>query len=79
MAAPKISIVTALYNSESYVEEFVGRCTAAVTKITDDYEIIMVNDASPDDSLARAVKLHNADPHVVLIDLSRNFGHHKAN
>ncbi len=55
MAAPKISIVTALYNSSSYVEEFIGRCTAAVTKITDDYEIILVNDASPDDSLTRAV------------------------
>ena len=79
MAAPKISIVTALYNSSSYVEEFIGRCTAAVTKITDDYEIILVNDASPDDSLSRVIKLHNADPHLVLIDLSRNFGQHKAN
>ncbi len=75
----KISIVTALYNSSDYIDEFVTRCTEAVTQITDDYEIILVNDASPDDSLTKAVTLHKTDPHVVVIDLSRNFGQHKAN
>ena len=75
----KISIVTALYNSADYVDEFVERCTKAAVQITDDYEIILVNDCSPDDSLRRAVKLYENDPHVVVIDLSRNFGQHKAN
>ena len=46
--------------------------------MTDDYEIVLVNDGSPDDSLMRAVRLTESDGNVVLIDLSRNFGHHKA-
>ena len=39
---------------------------------------MLVNDGSPDDSLERAVALHERDPRVRVIDLSRNFGHHKA-
>ena len=38
----------------------------------------VINDGSPDDSLERAVALSRSDPHVVVVDLSRNFGHHKA-
>jgi putative glycosyltransferase len=38
----------------------------------------MVNDGSPDDSLDLALALHRNDPRVVVVDLSRNFGHHKA-
>jgi putative glycosyltransferase len=44
----------------------------------DSYELVLVNDGSPDDSLERAVALSRSDPHVVVVDLSRNFGHHKA-
>ena len=76
---PKISIVTALYNSADYIEEFVRRCTDAVLKITDNYEIILVNDASPDHSLSVATRLQEQDDHLVVIDLARNFGQHKAN
>ncbi len=75
----KISIVTALYNSEDYIHEFVERCRTAVLKITDDYEIILVNDASPDNALGAAIREHEADERVTVIDLSRNFGQHKAN
>jgi len=72
----KLSIVSTLYKSAPYLEEFHQRVSAAASAITSDYEIIYVNDGSPDDSLARAKSLH--DPHVVVVDLSRNFGHHKA-
>ncbi len=50
----------------------------AARQLTDDYEIVLVNDGSPDDSLTRAVSLTEADSHVIVVDLSRNFGHHKA-
>jgi len=60
------------------VEEFYDRMSAAARKITDAYEIILVNDGSPDDALALAVAIHERDPRVKVIDLSRNFGHHKA-
>lgn len=74
----KLSIVTTLFRSAPYVEEFHRRATEAARKITNDVELIMVNDGSPDDSLEAALKIQRADPHVVVVDLSRNFGHHKA-
>lgn len=74
----KLSIVTTLYRSAATIDEFYRRAIAAAEPITGDIELVMVNDGSPDDSLARAVALHEADPRVVVIDLSRNFGHHKA-
>lgn len=74
----KISIVTTLYKSSSYIDEFYLRVSAAARNLTDDYEIVLVNDGSPDDSLLRAIQLTRSDNRIVLIDLSRNFGHHKA-
>lgn len=74
----KLSIVTTMYCSASYLNEFYTRICAAAKKITDDYEIIFVNDGSPDDSLEIAVSLYEKDSKVRVIDLSRNFGHHKA-
>lgn len=75
----KLSIVTTLYRSRSYIAEFHARASAAAAAYAgDDYEIVMVNDGSPDDSLDLAVRLAEEDPHVTVVDLSRNFGHHKA-
>ncbi len=75
----KLSIVTTLYKSAPYLSEFHRRAGAAARQLVGtDYEIIMVNDGSPDDSLDLAVKLSQKDSHVVVVDLSRNFGHHKA-
>lgn len=74
----KLSIVTTLYKSSLYVNEFYKRISVEASKITDDYEIIFVDDGSPDDSLQKAVALHQQDSKVVVIELSRNFGHHKA-
>ncbi len=75
----KLSIVATLYHSERYVKEFYRRaCTAAEQLVADDFEIILVNDGSPDGSLNEAILLTEQDSHVILIDLSRNFGHHKA-
>jgi putative glycosyltransferase len=75
----KLSIVATLYQSAPYIEEFHARSSAAVKKLVgDDYEIVLVNDGSPDESLELAIRLTESDPHVVVVDLSRNFGHHKA-
>ena len=74
----KLSIVTTLYFSEPYLEEFYSRICAVAEKITQDFEIILVNDGSPDKSLEIAITLHERDARVKVIDLSRNFGHHKA-
>jgi putative glycosyltransferase len=74
----KLSIVTTLYQSAPYIEEFIRRATDAAKSMTDDYEIVLVNDGSPDKSLVLAVHLAELDSHVIVVDLSRNFGHHKA-
>lgn len=74
----KLSIVTTLYQSSRYLEEFHRRMAATAGAITDDYELILVNDGSPDDSLEVAKGLLAGDDHIVVIDLSRNFGHHRA-
>ena len=75
----KLSIVTTLYRSAPYVDEFFLRaCLAARQHVGEDFEIIFVNDGSPDDSLEIAVRLTQASSNVRVIDLSRNFGHHQA-
>lgn len=73
-----LSIVTTLYNSAPYLEEFHLRVSNAAKQIAPDYEIILVNDGSPDNSLDVAISIHMKDERVRVIDLSRNFGHHKA-
>jgi len=74
----KLSIVTTLYYSSPYINEFYDRITKEVQKITDNYEIIFVDDGSPDDSLQKVISLYEIDRKVKIIELSRNFGHHKA-
>lgn len=75
----KLSIVATLFRSAKFVEEFHLRASQAAQQLVgDDYEIVLVNDGSPDSSLELAVQLSEADHHVVVVDLSRNFGHHKA-
>jgi putative glycosyltransferase len=74
----KLSVVTTLYCSAAYIEEFYRRVCLVAQAITSDYEIIMVNDGSPDNSLEVARSLYERDDRVILVDLSRNFGHHKA-
>ena len=74
----KLSIVTSLYRGAPYLREFHERCCTAAEGITDEFEIVLVNDASPDESLAIALDLHEKDPRVRVIDLARNFGQHKA-
>jgi len=75
----KLSIVATLYNSSSHLMEFYHRATEVAGKLTgEDYEIVLVNDGSPDNSLELALELVGKDEHVVVVDLSKNFGHHKA-
>jgi len=74
----KLSIVTTLYKSSIYINEFYERITKEAEKITENYEIIFVDDGSPDDSLKKCIAVHEKDKKVKVIELSRNFGHHKA-
>jgi putative glycosyltransferase len=76
---PELSIVATLYRSAPYVVAFCERAANAARQLVgDDFEIVLVNDGSPDDSLEIAIQLAATLPHLVVVDLSRNFGHHKA-
>ena len=75
---PHISIVSPVYHGEKMVAELVRRNVESVCSITDNYEIILVNDASPDNSWAEIVKQCSLNPKVKGINLSRNFGQHYA-
>jgi putative glycosyltransferase len=75
----KLSIVATLHQSAPYITEFHQRASDAARRLVgEEYEIILVNDGSPDNSLDIAVQLTETDSHVIVVDLSRNFGHHKA-
>ena len=75
----KLSIVSTLYNSAEYVEEFIERCQKVAQQLVgQDYEIILVDDGSPDNSLQIAVDLAHTLKSLRVIELSRNFGHHQA-
>jgi putative glycosyltransferase len=74
----ELSIVATLYRSSEHLEEFHRRISAAASSVAADYEVVLVNDGSPDDSLEVARRLLSRDPRVRIIDLARNFGHHKA-
>lgn len=75
----RISVITSLFNSGRFISELHWRLVQTIEKITDDYEIILVNDGSPDNSLEVALEILNrGQSHLKIIDLSRNCGQHKA-
>lgn len=69
-----LSVISPIYRGEKMLPEFVSRISASVETFTDDYEIILVNDASPDNSWAEIVKLCSHLPKVKGVNLSRNYG-----
>lgn len=76
---PFLSIVSTLYRSRPFLEEFLQGCLDALAEIgCTSYEIVLVNDGSPDDSLTYVLSRRQDIPGLVVVDLSRNFGHHHA-
>ena len=74
----KISVVSPVYRGEKMVGELVRRNVEALRTITEEYEIILVNDASPDESWREIEKECAKNPKVKGLNLSRNFGQHYA-
>lgn len=60
------------------LDELVSRIEASVETFTKDYEIILVNDCSPDESWTKVKEICSRDKKVKGINLSRNFGQHYA-
>jgi putative glycosyltransferase len=78
MDDPELSVVTTLYRSEAFVREFHERLLAVASQLTPRFEVVYVDDGSPDASAQLVRGLAHEDPRVSLVELSRNFGHHPA-
>ena len=73
-----LSIVTPVYKAEGCVGELCRRLIAVLETITPDFEILMVDDSSPDGSWGEVEKAIAKDSRCRGIRLSRNFGQHYA-
>jgi len=78
MKSPYISVVTPVYGCDGGLRELYSRLASVLAPISADYEIIMVNDSSPDEAWEVIKELARADGRVRGINLSRNFGQHFA-
>ena len=70
-----LSVIVPCFNEESGIEECHRRISAVLTQLAISYEIVYVDDGSRDATAAVLLTIHEADPHAVLVKLSRNFGH----
>jgi len=73
-----ISIVIPVYGCSQNLEKLYNRLEQTLSSITNSFEIIMVNDASPDDTWKTIKLLSKKDKRIKGINLSRNFGQHYA-
>lgn len=74
-----LSVVTTLYKSKVYLEVFLQEILSSIETIeVKDFELIFVNDGTPDDSVAYLLERKKDISQIKIIDLSRNFGHHYA-
>lgn len=73
-----LSVVTTAYRSEATLEVFVKRALAAAGPLACAVELVIVDDGSPDRSAELVRRLADEDERIMLVQLSRNFGHHRA-
>jgi dolichol-phosphate mannosyltransferase len=78
MPAPFLSVISPVYRAANIVTELVETIERHVRPITPDYEIILVEDGSPDNSWQKTAAIAAQNPRVKAIKLSRNFGQHYA-
>src|SRR5579872_1017134 len=69
-----ISIVVPVYNEEDLIVQFHEAVSSSLQGIIEGWEVVYVNDGSTDSSLELLKSLQALDPHVVVVELSRNWG-----
>ncbi len=70
-----VSVVVPIYNEEELIVRFHEAVAGALTGVADEWEVVYVNDGSTDSSLELLRGLQAVDSHVVVVELSRNWGH----
>lgn len=75
----RLSIVTTLYQSLPFLEKYIQEFSDILLSMEiTDYELLFVNDGSPDQSLEYLLKCQKSNNKIVIVDFTRNFGHHYA-
>jgi len=75
---PVLSIVAPAYKEAGNIQELYQQVTDTLSQLAWPWELIIVDDGSPDGTWERIVELHRRDPRVKGLRLSRNFGHQYA-
>jgi glycosyltransferase involved in cell wall biosynthesis len=73
-AEGSVSVVVPVFNEEAVLPEFHRRLSVALDGLRVPAEVVYVNDGSNDSTMSLLAALHDADPRVAVVDLSRNFG-----
>src|ERR1700761_488864 len=73
-----LSVVVPIYNEEENVKAFHAAVQTVMTSMKESWEVIYVNDGSRDSSLSLLLEMQRQDPHVNVIEFSRNFGYQAA-
>lgn len=72
---PELSIVVPVFDEDEIVVELIQRLKNVCIACTGNYELVIVNDGSQDNTLPLLIDLSSKLPELVIVDLSRNFGH----
>lgn len=75
---PTLSVVVPCYNEQEGIRACHERLTRVLTDLGGSYEIVYVDDGSRDNTAQVLREIHSGDPHAVIVQLSRNFGHQPA-
>lgn len=73
-----ISVVVPIYNDSEVIHELIKRLSPVLESVTADYEIILVDDGSRDDSWLQMLAVRQANASIKAVRLSRNFGQQSA-
>lgn len=75
---PHLSVISPVYRAEALINELINRLSKVLPELTEDYEIILVDDGNTDESWDKIAIHHAINPRIRGISLSRNFGQHAA-
>jgi dolichol-phosphate mannosyltransferase len=78
MPTPTLSIVVPCYNEQESIHACHEKLTQVLSALKESYEIVYVDDGSRDQTAALLEQIYACDSHVVVVRLSRNFGHQPA-
>jgi dolichol-phosphate mannosyltransferase len=73
-----ISVVVPIFNEEELIDRLHKELTSAVGSVDEAWEVVYVDDGSRDCSRERLLQLQQQDRHIVVVELSRNWGHQAA-